>query len=576
MQNSIVDRFNEIGDRYVEKVKALGYDPLGPSFSTLDQSTLHSSLVAHRILSKYEVPDGETSSTRKAASIAAVLRYDANGPLDFDYRSLSKEGRAHTLHVAQWLKWFFKGFKHSYSARFPTGEDHISGKGDTDLYYKLSSLKTWFISPDLLPYALEILYRDNGLRRVVKDRFKEVYGKRGTDELNRLFKLFPGPHRNWREAWRRKTIEYMFRSLVRFSRTSRVTTVPKNNKEDRVITCEHLWNMVCQLSFATSLRNQLSRKLGITLQHTQDVHRALLRAGKSTIDLSKASDSNWMCVLRSIWPEHMYHQLERMRSGIFEIDAELVPLRMFAPMGTGCTFEVMTITLLAHVRVLDPGGSVFGDDIMIDGSKALRLMDRLNEHGWVINETKSFVDGSFRESCGGFCDLRTQKFLLSYDFHRPERVDEIFIFSHKLLQCGNALQGEMRRLFVSWYAELALIMPRDSLRPITERDYTTKTLYDGNFHVPEEMYRNMVQVWETGVSRALSKFWQRRVIVQRRVAYKRRFKVVKTSAATRLYLFLRRGTSYEALTGPTRVHTFTCDNETGTPLKGVLMASVIT
>lgn len=578
MQTKSLDHFHKICDSFVAQVKAMEHPSLGPAFTTLEPDKLHEALVAHRITSKYEVPDDSASTLRASTSINKMIAYDANGWSDFDYRKSPPHLRRHHLEVQQWLLQFFKGFKHSYKLRTPTGEDFVSMKGNTDLIWKLKNLSVWRVSPDLLDYIMEIIYRCDGLKRVVKQRFRETYGVEGKRTLQSLFKAFPGPNRNDRAAWSRTALRFMFRAVSTFSRVSRVSTVPKNNKEDRVITCESLWNMIAQLSFAGSLRDHLHRKLGFVLTHTQGTHRALIGAGYATIDLSKASDSNWMCVLRTIWPQRIFKYLEKMRCGILETpDGALVPLKMFAPMGTGCTFEVMTITLLAHVRVLDKGGSVFGDDIIIKSKYAPFLYDALQAHGWVINEQKSFIEGPFRESCGSFIDLRTKEYLVSYDFHRPTTIPECFLLSHKVLQIGHALPaGSLRDLFVRWYASLLFWAPRDSLMEHWEGAVRpTAGLIDYGFYVHSSIYRQRFNGWSTGVTRIVSKFWHRPVYCQRRLIFYRNTVSFKRVDSTICFAFLKRGASYCPQKGPIRERYDTYDTFTNTPLKGVLIASVI-
>jgi hypothetical protein len=86
-------------------------------------------------------------------------------------------------------------------------------------------------------------------------------------------------------------------------------------------------------------------------------------------------------------------------------------------MGNGFTFELETAVFLAVILAVrnlraigDPswGSSrpgedifVYGDDIIIPTELASDVVSALSYCGFSINKDKSFVDGRFRESCGG-------------------------------------------------------------------------------------------------------------------------------------------------------------------------------
>lgn len=582
MENNTLDTILQVLDQFVEETKALETPSLGPDFLDLEPAELHEALVAHRILNKYEVPSPGGAATRKELSILEVIRNDENGWTTFDYRSLDHSVRADFLRAREWLKEFFKGFQHSYRLRFPSNETFTSARGKTDLLYKLSDLRQWTVSPDAVQYIVEILLRERALLAVVKQRYKDKYGEAGKKQLERLRTSFHayGPQKP--RDTRRVMVHFMFRACVTLVRLSRVTTVPKDNRRDRVITCESLWTMVAQLSYAASLRDHLRKRLGFDLESRQGVHRALIRSGAATIDLSKASDCNYMVVLEALWPAKQVQVLRSLRTGIFELNSSdgitYHPLRMFAPMGCGCTFEVMTLTLLAHTRVLDKGSSVFGDDIIVSQGVAPRLMNNLTAMGWKINTSKSFIRGAFRESCGAFCDLRTQRLLLSYDITRPATIEEAFVVGHKLLQLGHALPPcRLRTLISSVYAKLHWCFPRDSIREISAESLRpTAGLTDYLFYVTPNFWRHRKVTRTTGVTRCLKKFWQREVYIVMRHGFK---DVVKTAPAecdrTYTACYLRRGMSYDIPTGKRKRVVVPTDATTGIPLRNVQLVSVI-
>nr|QIS88054.1 MAG: RNA-dependent RNA polymerase [Mackintosh virus] len=563
-------------DQAVEEIKALNLTPLGAGFNSLSIGDLRNALVAHRATKKYEVPLAAAANLRKEYSISEVLNHDKHGLDSFDYRTLQPKHRRQFLMSQAWLRDFFTGFKHTYQLRFPTGESLVSARGATDLFYKLTHTKQWVISPDLVDYAVEILVRSRALKRIVIGRFRDTHASNGMLTLRRLRGDFLRMGHK-ASQWPKMAIKFMFRSVVTLHRASRVTVVPKDNSRDRVITCEALWTMICQLSYSSSLRDHMVSKLGIDLDFWQSVHRSLIRAGGATIDLSKASDSNYMCVLRAMWPKNQYRTLEIMRTGLFLIDGTYTPLKMFAPMGTGCTFEVMTLTLLASVRSYDPGGTVFGDDIIIktSDSELSCFTSYLESMGWKINHQKSFTDGYFRESCGAFCDLRTDEFLVSYDFVRPTTLSECFTLAHKVLIVGNVVTGPLRKILVDLYTRLILIAPRDSMRvPIKYETQHGANLTDSVLFVPESIFSCVAKV-SGKAAQVLSQLWQRPVHVNRITFIES--VVTKSPKVINDVLYacyMRRGV-YDVPSGRFKTRQIPCDLQTSVPIGAVSLFSVI-
>jgi hypothetical protein len=132
-----------------------------------------------------------------------------------------------------------------------------------------------------------------------------------------------------------------------------------------------------------------------------------------------------------------------------EDDSDIILLRKFATQGSAVTFPVQTIvyTLLALWAValstgqkdfeslaqLAPQVRVFGDDIIVpvDAYPVLRRL--LSSVRLVVNESKSFAHGKFRESCGMDAyngeDVTPAYFRQVYS-PAPESVDSV-------VQCSN-------------------------------------------------------------------------------------------------------------------------------------------
>jgi hypothetical protein len=82
-------------------------------------------------------------------------------------------------------------------------------------------------------------------------------------------------------------------------------------------------------------------------------------------------------------------------------------LEKFSAMGNGFTFELETLLFLALTCALDPAlkpgltALVYGDDILVPTGHARDVISCLKFFGFRTNEQKTFLDGPFRESCGG-------------------------------------------------------------------------------------------------------------------------------------------------------------------------------
>lgn len=545
----------------------LGYSPLGPDYKKLTGNRLHESLISHRILNKYEVPDKATENMRKEVSIMKMLHADSIGMDTFDYRTLNPESRHDFLVAKGWLNTLFKGFRRAYSLRFPSNETFVTSRGMTDLFFKLSEANQWLVSPDCVEDCVQIILRHRALLNIVKRRYAEEHGVNGKQTLRNLRESYVNSGLPMKQL-RYWMVKFMFRATTKLHRTARVTAIEKNNRSSRVITLEALWNMVAQLSYASDVRSLLVTKLGYDLTFLQDVHRSLIRSGKSTIDLSSASDSNWVAVLQQLLPKRVFSDLNRLRTGILErhIDGEHTyhPLNMLAPMGCGFTFEIMTVVLLAHCRALDCGSSVFGDDIIIKEDMAARLIRNLEAQGWVINQEKSFTEGNFRESCGAFCDLSQDKLLLSYDIKRPTTIPELCLVMSKIWNLGHALNaGPLRQLFAELYANVVKVIRKDLLlvEPGPAR------LREDVIYIPNALGPHIV-TRTTKITKYLSSLFQRRIEVSLSTVYLTNVRKSPLSVGPYHYAcFMRRGMTYDVPYGRVKAKQVQIDKWSGSPLR---------
>lgn len=229
---------------------------------------------------------------------------------------------------------------------------------------------------------------------------------------------------------------------VMIVRGNRLSFVPKNDETSRTICSEPTLNMFYQLGFGHILERRLLKRYGINLANQQFKNRELARRGSIdhgfvTFDLESASDSISSEMLQSVLPASFYSWLTKLRSP--ETDVPGLGYRsegMISTMGNGFTFPLQTVIFTAVVvaaakcrgvslrypRGQDWGNfGVNGDDIIVPNEIHRDVSRLLHVLGFVINGNKSFVEGPFRESCGG-------------DFYLGHQVRGVYVKSIRTLQ----------------------------------------------------------------------------------------------------------------------------------------------
>lgn len=254
-------------------------------------------------------------------------------------------------------------------------------------------------------------------------------------------------HDFWRTHWGRKRLELGL-PLPRNARGNSFTTVPKDATKDRGICVEPLGNLWVQLGIGAELKRRLS-KVGLhvgKVNPTQDpfnllyrtrpfdgqhFHQKMAREGSlrgswATIDLSNASDTIALELVRWVIPSDWYEVLSAVRSPYTLRKGVWVRLHKFSSMGNGTTFELESLifaALVAAVSDLKVGKDVFayGDDLLVPSEHGLDAMAVLKACGFVPNERKSYTSGPFRESCGGdfFSGFGVRSVYADSEFEEP-------------------------------------------------------------------------------------------------------------------------------------------------------------
>lgn len=201
---------------------------------------------------------------------------------------------------------------------------------------------------------------------------------------------------------------------------SRISFVPKTSEITRSICTEPILNMFYQKGIAGVLEKRLREVIGIDLSTQPEKNRLLARIGSETgkfgtIDLSSASDSLSLTVVREFFPDHMVRWLELTRcKKTILTDGRVIDLHMVSSMGNAFTFPLQTLFFSSLVigayraydkKIIYPRNTVgnfavFGDDIIVE-QDCYDLVCRMLTHcGFTVNYDKSFNSGLFRESCG--------------------------------------------------------------------------------------------------------------------------------------------------------------------------------
>lgn len=247
------------------------------------------------------------------------------------------------------------------------------------------------------------------------------------------------------------------------SRGNRLTTVPKDGKTDRPISIEPVGNLWLQLGIGRHLKRRLSliglpdyrpasRELfpGYEVRGTdaQAVHRSFIfrcrREGYSTIDLSSASDTLALELVRELLPPDWFSLLDDCRSKMTWVPSQAGGawrhLEKFSSMGNGFTFELESLVFCVLLSVafgLTPGRDlwVFGDDIILPSRHFDSACSLLEKVGFTPNRRKSFKSGPFFESCGGNChtDVDVTPLRIKGPLENPT---EIYAFHNALYRRG--------------------------------------------------------------------------------------------------------------------------------------------
>lgn len=198
---------------------------------------------------------------------------------------------------------------------------------------------------------------------------------------------------------------------------TRLESVPKSFKIGRTIAMEDTFRQGVSRRMFTITDELLPPAIDL---HDQSKNQSLARIGSktgewATIDLSHASDDVTKTLVALLYPYDYYKHLERIAPTHTVLpNGKVIPLYSWATMGNSMTFvmecevfyAICRAAIKFHARHFGDVPlelSVYGDDIIVPAAAYETVCGFLEYFGFVVNKTKSYCYGKFRESCGADC-----------------------------------------------------------------------------------------------------------------------------------------------------------------------------
>lgn len=248
-------------------------------------------------------------------------------------------------------------------------------------------------------------------------------------------------------------------SEEKYTPFSRLVAVPKTYAKPRLIAAEPSEHQWCQQNLWAFMkcRAETTWLSNFVRFNDQGLNQALCLKGSKdgtlcTVDLSSASDRvschavgnffryslGLLDALRATRTQVLHQTLEK------SLPKEL-NLRKFSTMGSAVTFPVQSLLFLGialsavltnekkavtmdNIMALSEKVAVFGDDIIVPSTSRKLLQRALEILDFRVNESKTYSEGNFRESCGVDCfkgEYVTPVFLRSLSSGSPEAVASV-------------------------------------------------------------------------------------------------------------------------------------------------------
>lgn len=238
--------------------------------------------------------------------------------------------------------------------------------------------------------------------------------------------------------------KFLIHKKIKLVKGSCMLLVSKTAKISRIVCPEPSHNAMVQRWVGLDMRGLLMEH-GVDISTAPETHKMLAELASlygqlTTDDLTSASHlASYVALIEFLLPRAWFSLCNASRSHYVQMNNESYwELQHFMTNGNGFCFELETIIFFSMLRacalhsgcvderqphrVLTTHGSdyssvrrmvglyCFGDDLIYDSSLTSIVRSVCKNVGFKTNLTKSFSDGTFRESCGGDfwngCDIR--------------------------------------------------------------------------------------------------------------------------------------------------------------------------
>lgn len=308
-------------------------------------------------------------------------------------------------------------------------KEHVFPEGDLDKFHQVSSVlfTEMFAKVDEDVYYGRLTPRHGpgatADRIVGNDKFNF---RQWTHRLEKVFPFGEYALPSWRYYYLQDRVQYL---EPKDEVPVRVIQVPKTLKTPRIIAIEPVYMQYMQQAVLGSIMHAfhedkiLRELIGF---RDQEPNKAMARRGSltgelATLDLSEASDrvSNQLVrTMLSRFPS-LSEAVDACRSRKADVPGHgVIRLAKFASMGSALCFpmEAFVFTTIIFVAIAEELKQpvtkdlikryrghvrVYGDDIIVPVEFAACVRKRLETFGFRVNTHKSFMEGNFRESCGG-------------------------------------------------------------------------------------------------------------------------------------------------------------------------------
>lgn len=241
-------------------------------------------------------------------------------------------------------------------------------------------------------------------------------------------------------------------------------TVPKDATTHRGCCKEPSLNVYYQKALGQSMRKRLAAS-GLDLVRGKEIHMQVACDSSKdgslcTIDLSSASDTVSKNLVQLLLPHRWFEVLRDLRSPFTRINEKTVWLEKFSSMGNGFTFELETTIFAAIVAEavgttasLGKNVLVFGDDIICPTESSARVLSALRFFGFTPNKRKTYVEGCFRESCGGdyFLGVNVRAHYLEEEPREPQHFISLANGIRRMAWNVADSDSRWRRLRRAWH-----------------------------------------------------------------------------------------------------------------------------